>query len=899
MSPAATLVAGARLGAYQLVAPLGAGGMGEVWRATDAQLGRDVALKLLPADVADDPERLARFQREARVLASLNHPSIATLFGLETFDARHVLVMELVDGVDLSERIERGPVPLAEALPIALQIAQALEAAHEKGIVHRDLKPANVKLRPDGTVKVLDFGLAKAWAEEQAQRNLSISPTLTQQHTKAGVILGTAAYMAPEQAAGQEADRRADLWAFGVVLWEMLTGRKLFEGETVSHVLAAVLKDAPDLKALPADLPPALLRLVTTCLRKKPARRLQSIGDARLLIEDYLAQPEAFAPPAPAAAATATGTPRRGLASALPWALAALGLTVGLGGSLLVRRGAPAPLVKASIPAPEGTGFSLSSESPGPVAVSPDGRRLAFAAADADGKVRLFVRNLDAGAANALPGTDGAAYPFWSPDSRWVGFFVRTERVLRKVDVSGGPPVTLCPAPNGKGGTWSAEGTIVFSPDASGPLQRVPAAGGVPQPVTKVDGSKHNSHRHPRFLPDGRRFLAFARGLAPDRSSILLGSLDGETRELLRGTSQAEYASGNLLFVRERVLVAQPFDAANGSLRGEPVPVAEDVLVLTGAAVAVFSTSQNGVLAYLTGRAEAETKLEWRDRTGRVNGSMGDAAVHRVATLSPDGRYAAARINDTSIGTHDLWIYEIGRGLKTRFTFDPAEETWPTWAPDSKTLYFASNPKGHQEVYRKNVDGAGDVELVYTGKPDSLPVSVSPDGKNLLLNRTGETTRTDIWVLPLEPKAEPRVFRQTEFWEGAGSFSPDGRWVTYGSNESGEYEVYVAPFPGPGRRWQVSTHSGAYPQWRADGREIVYVQMDGQVVSAEVAAEGESFRVGAVTPLFRLSVPSPGGASFSFASDGKSFLVVPSSVQKTGGFLSLVLGWRAQVEGRR
>ncbi|HYN41321.1 MAG TPA: protein kinase, partial [Thermoanaerobaculia bacterium] len=691
---------------------------------------------------------------------------------------------------------------------------------------------------------------------------------------------------------------RADVWSFGVVFWEMLTGRKLFEGETVSHVLASVLKDSPDLAALPADLPPVLAQLVSSCLKKKPGRRLQSIGDARVTLEDYQAQPDSFVTFAPVA--TAAPTSRPGLRHSLPWAVAALALALGLGGIFLARRTGPAPLVKASIPAPEGMSFHLSPDSPGPIAVSPDGRRLAFSGVDGDGKVRLFVRNLDAGTANALSGTEGAGYPFWSPDSRWLGFFVRTDRVLRKIDVTGGPPVTLCPATNGKGGSWSAEGVIVFSPDSSGPVQRVPAAGGVPQPITKVDGAKHNSHRHPRFLPDGRRFLYFARGLAPDRSAILLGSLDGgESRELVRGSSQAEYASGKLLFVRERVLVAQAFDAAKGTLSGEAVPLAEDVLVISGAAVAVFSSSQNGVLAFLTGKAENQTTLEWRDRTGKTTAPMGDAATYRVATLSPDGKFAVAVLNDPSLGTHDLWIYEIGRGLKTRFTFDPAEDLSPAWAPDSRTVYFSSNPKGRQDVYRKAIEGAGEVELVYSGEPGSQPASVSPDGRTLLVNRSADATRTDIWVLSLEPKAEPKVFRQTEFAEVASSFSPDGRWVAYFSNESGEYEVYVAPFPGPGRRWQVSTKSGAYPQWRADGREIVYIQADGQLMSAEVGAEGDSFRVGAVTPLFRLSAPSPGGPSFSLAADGSRLLVVPSTAQKAGGLVSLVLGWPSELERRR
>ena len=346
--------------------------------------------------------------------------------------------------------------------------------------------------------------------------------------------------------------------------------------------------------------------------------------------------------------------------------------------------------------------------------------------------------------------------------------------------------------------------------------------------------------------------------------------------------------------MRERVLVAQAFDAAKGTLSGEAVPLAEDVLVVSGAAVAVFSSSQNGVLAFLTGKAENETTLEWRDRTGKTTAPLGDAATYRRAVLSPDGKFAVAQLADFSLGTHDLWIFEIGRGLKTRFTFDPAEDLMPAWAPDSRTVYFASNPKGRWDVYRKAIEGAGEVELVYSGEPGTQPASVSPDGRVLLVNRSADATRSDIWVLPLEPKAEPKVFRQTEFTEVAGSFSPDGRWVAYFSNESGEYEVYVTPFPGPGRRWQVSTKSGAYPQWRADGKEIVYVQMDGQIMSAEVAAEGDSFRVGAVAPLFRLSVPNPGGPRFSLAADGSRLLVVPSTAQKAGGLLSLVLGWPSE-----
>jgi Tol biopolymer transport system component len=578
------------------------------------------------------------------------------------------------------------------------------------------------------------------------------------------------------------------------------------------------------------------------------------------------------------------------------------GHAAGAGVALALRRPPEAAIVKAFVPTPEDSTFYLNPESPGPVALSPDGRRLAFSAQGPDGKVRLFVRNLDSASAHPLPGTENAGYPFWSPDSRWLGFFVRPDRILRKIDVTGGPPVTLCAAPNGKGATWSPTGTIVFAPDASGPLHRVPAAGGTSQPLTKVDTANHNSHRHPRFLPDGKRFLFHARGVAPDRSTILVGSLDDEgTREVVRATSQAEYASGQLLFVRERVLVAQPFDASGATLSGEAVPLAEDLLVISGAALSVFSTSANGALAYLTGKAEVATTLEWRDREGKVVGTLGEPAVQRAARLSPDGRLVAAQVADVSIGTHDLWIYEVDRGLRTRFTFDPGEDVFPTWAPDGKTLYFSSNAKGTPAVYRKAVEGAGEVELVHSSEDSLAPSSVSPDGRLLLVNRSSATaaSRSDVMLLPVEPAGAPTPFRATEFAESVGAFSPDGKWVAWASNESGEYEVYVTPFPGPGRRWQVSPRGGVYPAWRRDGRELLWTQMDGMLASAEVSAEGDTFRVGPVKTLFRLTVPTPGGATFSLSPDGKRILVAPQAVQRAGSLLTLVLGWPKALETRR
>ncbi len=912
---------GASISGYRIVAPLGAGGMGEVWRATDTRLGREVALKLLPAEVADDPDRLARFEREAKVLASLNHPNIATLYGLESGaweEGGHAgrggvprldslaregdrpvtfLVIELVEGEDLSARIARGKVPVEEAIPIALQIAQALEAAHEQGIVHRDLKPANIRIRPDGTVKVLDFGLAKAWEADATDHSLSLSPTLTRHATAAGIILGTAGYMAPEQAAGTAADRRADIWAFGVVLWEMLTGRKLFEGETVSHVLASVLKDEPDLAALPETTPPAIVDLVSRCLRKKPRRRLQAMGDIRIALEEALDDPRAGAGSALAdgPAAPPAATWRRHL----PWAAAAA-LGLGLAAALLVPRAPAGRVVKATIPPPEGTSFDLRASSPGPAVVSPDGTKIAFTAIDEDSETRIFVRRLDAGEAQALSGTEGAQYPFWAPDSRWLGFFTQPDDLLRKIDTSGGPPITLCPAGNGKGASWSPDGVIVYAPEADSPLSRVSAAGGEPAPLTTLDPERHNSHRLPWFLPDGRRFLFVARGVAPDDSAIMVGSLDGgEPVELMGNTSQAAYASGRILFVRDSTLMAQGFDPGSLKLADEAVPVAEKVLVIQGASLAVFGVSGTGVLSYQTGSAVTETTLEWWSRAGVRTGTLGDPALYRLARLSPDGRHAAAQIVDVESGTPELWIYEVARGLRTRFTFSPMADVTPVWSADGETVFFASNRDGVFAVYRKPLSGVGEVELVHAGKTAVFPDDASPDGRHLALLAAGEGSGGDILVADLAEGGEARELRATEFNEGGSVISPDGRWLAFHSDESGDFEVFVTTFPTPGRRWQVSERNGVYPAWRGDGREIVYSDFAGNLVAVQVDGSGATFDVGAAESLFTIEAPEQGGPYYSMSGDGQRFLVVPGITQTAGTLLNLVVDWPASVEARR
>jgi len=910
---------GTRLANYAITGELGAGGMGEVWRAEDEKLGREVALKMLPVEFAGDSERMARFDREAKVLASLNHPNIATLFGLETIasgtdadadsDAGSnpqtpkpsnpvtFLVMELVEGEDLSERISRGPIPIDEAVSIARQIAEALEAAHEAGIVHRDLKPANIKLRSDGTVKVLDFGLAKAWEAETADSSLSLSPTMTQHATAAGLILGTAAYMSPEQAAGTAADRRADIWAFGVVLWEMLTGHKLFEGETVSHVLASVLKDVVDLDELPESTPVKLRELISRCLQRKPRQRLQAIGDARIVLEEPLEDPEPAALAGTEALVVEASLPRwRRL---LPWtAVAALALVLAVGAWWVL--GQKPQVIAATVAPPLESDFHLNPSSPGPAAVSPDGRTIAYSARDAEGDVLLYLRRLDSPQAQALSDTKNAGYPFWSPDSRWIGYVNRADGTLKKIDSRGGSPITLCPAPNGKGGTWNDDGVIVFAPDASGPLHAVSSAGGESTPLTEIDIDRHNSHRHPRFLPDGRHLIFLARGVTPVESALFVVDIEGgAATEIMASGAQAEFGSGHLLYVREQALMARPFDPDALEFTGAAVPVAEDVLVVPGASLATFSVSDTGVLSYSTGSADLQLQLEWRDRSGKVDGALGDPTSYRAVTISPDDRMAAARITDMTLGTSDLWIFDLDRGLRTRFTFDPAMDTWPVWSPDGRSLYFSSDRGGENGIYRKDLAGAGTVELVFEGKQAMWPSSVSPDGSVLLLSFLGSGTGNDISVFDLDQPSELRPFRHTEFQEASGVFSPDGRWVAYHSNESGEFEVYVTPFPGPGRRWQVSSESGTYPVWRADGSEIVYSRISGELVAAKVRADGETFQVEGEEALFTIQPVESGGAFFSVSSDAQRFLVVPSSAQRADSLLHLLVNWPTAMEARR
>jgi serine/threonine protein kinase len=866
-----SLEPGQCLGPYRIESFLAAGGMGEVYRATDTRLNRTVAVKLSAGRFSE------RFEREARVIASLNHPNICTLYDV----GPNYLVMEYVEGPTLAERIQQGPIPLADALEIARQMAAALEEAHQRLVVHRDFKPGNVKIKPDRTVKVLDFGLAKLPAMQTgAGTSATDSPTLTMAATQAGVLLGTAAYMSPEQARGEPVDKRGDVWAFGVVLWEMLTGKRLFDGKTTSDVLAAVIRDEPDLAQVPAKVRPLLRR----CLEKDPQRRLRDIGDTWLLLEEGQE-----APPS-----------RRPL---LPWVVAAvLAMALVADGFLHFReRPAELPVLRFLLAPPEKTSFNASMLSQlGPPVVSPDGRRVAFVATREDRSRQIWVQPLDAVSAHPLAGTDNAIYPFWSPDSKWLGFFA--DGNLKRIDVSGGAPVTLCDSSlNSKGGTWNQEGVIVFSPSVYSPLYRISASGGTARPVTSLDAPRHEtSHRLPWFLPDGRHFLYTARtGMSASNGWIRIASLDypSDSRTLmaLPLPSNAVYANGYLLFTNQNTLMAQPFDAKRLATTGEAIHVAEHVEYSPGGVVAMFSASANGVLAYETGGGEENHKLTWFDRTGKPLSPIGNLPNLLEFRLSPDGNSVAAVL--TQSHNQDLWILNIQRGRPTRFTFDPAIDAVPVWSPDGRSIVFASNRKGHFDLYLKPADQTRNEESLYADDFDKIPSSWSPDGKFLLYNTMamGQTVNSNIWVLPMKGENKPFPFAQTTITVihgGNAHFSPNGRWVAYGSSDSGQAEIYVAPFPGPGAKQQVSINGGGSAVWRRDGREIFYLSRSNQLMAAEVSEDGAALKIGAVQALFG-PIAQLAGPAYDISPEGKRILTTAAIETNALERLTVVQNWTA------
>ena len=823
------LAAGTKLGSYEVVTQIGAGGMGEVYQAHDTKLGRDVAIKVLPEAFAHDPDRLSRFQREAKMLAALNHPNIATIHGLEQSGGTSYLVMELVSGETLQERVKgEGPVPVEEALAIAKQIAEALEAAHEKGIIHRDLKPANVKLTPEGKVKVLDFGLAKAFAGDTSTEDLSNSPTLSRAATIQGVILGTAAYMSPEQARGKAVDKRTDIWAFGCVLYELLTGKQTFHGEDVTDILAAVVRAEPDWTALPAKTPSTTRTLLSRCLRKDRRQRISDATDVRIEIEDAIAAPK-----------------DSGATQAAPAITSKLLLAVGAVAAVLVvllgvtswgwwrsTRPVEHPLVRLDVDL--GPDVVLRSLAGADAILSPDGTRLVYVS-----QGRLFTRRLDQPNAAELAGTQGAFAPFFSPDGQWVAFF--TPGKLNKISVEGGAAVTLCEAANGRSGSWGEDGNIIATLAIDGGLSRIPSAGGPPTPVTDLQ-SGEQTHRWPQILPGGKAvlFTAATAGVGFDGANIEVMSLVDHHREtLVRGGTYGRYLpSGHLIYINRGTLFAVPFDVDRLEVRGTPAPVLDQVGYSTINGSAQFDFSQSGTLIYRSrGAAGADlVTVQWLDGAGKTQPLLAKPGGYQRPRVSPDGQRLA--LDDGS----DIWVYEARRDTMTRLTFGGGTNIAPVWTPDGHYIVFG----GTGGMWWVRSDGASKPQPLTQGKTGEIPFSFTPDGKRLGFIEPG-SGGFDLWTVPLESDSaalragKPEVFLQTPADERQPAFSPDGRWLAYSSNESGTIQVYVRAFPDKGGKWQISNSGGVYPLWSRNGHELLFETLDNHIMVAAYAVKGDSF----------------------------------------------------------
>jgi len=880
------LTPGARVGPYEVTGSLGAGGMGEVYRARDAKLARDVAIKILPQSFTNDVDRLGRFEREARLLASLNHSHIGAIYGLETIDGSPALVLELVEGQTLAERIAGGPLPAAEARAIAAQIAEALEAAHERGIVHRDLKPANIKITPAGTVKVLDFGLAKAATGDDAGPDLTHSPTVTMDGTRRGVVLGTAAYMSPEQARGKVVDKRTDIWAFGCVLYEMLTGRSSFGGETLSDTIAKILEREPDWRALPDRTPPTVERLLRRCLEKEPKQRLRDIGEARIGLAGQDVSERAASGPGASrwtwkhlAAATAA-------VAVVAAASLAMGAWYGSRSSALSR----ASLIQFALPPPPGTRFRVDFETTF-LALSPDGSQIALVARPADGPNRIWLRPLSAVEARPLAGTEGASSAFWSPDGRSLAFFAGSQ--LKRIELSGGTPVSICDVPENIGlfGTWGQAGQILFASVEGTAIFSVSTNGGTPVAIVKPDRTQRQSRVHwPWFLPDGKRFIYLTR-MQDGSGQITLGEPGASPRAILSAVSNPQWVDPDyLVFVREGTLIGQRVDLASGRPVGEAFSIAEPVSYFFSTAIASFTTSRNGTLAYQS-RGNL-TRLMWVDRAGTELDPLGPVGFYQRARISPDGKSVVFDRREPRLGTGDMWVTDLVRGVETRLTSDPGSESSFAWLPMSNALVFNADRGGPPHLFRKDLQ---------TGKEDELtpvatfqePLDISPDGRWVAFERRTDRGTNDIDKLPLAG-GKPSPLLDSRFDEVDLRFSPDGRSIAFVRDESDRYEVYVAPFPFTGAKTRVSTGGAVQPRWSRDGRELFYQTFDRHLVAVSVRT-APVLELGKPAPLFSFD-GRRAWSNFDVSLDGRRFLAVTRQLSADEQPLSVVLNWTADVK---
>jgi len=878
---------GKTLSHYKVLEKIGQGGMGEVYRAADTSLKRDVAIKVLPEQFTKDPQRLARFEREAQLLAQLNHPNIAAIHSFEHSDEVHFLVLELVPGETLQERVAKGPVPVEEALEICRQIAEGVEAAHEKGVIHRDLKPANVKVTPEGKVKILDFGLAKAFEDEAPVTDISQSPTLTEEMTRAGVILGTAAYMSPEQAKGKSVDKRADIFAFGAVLYELLTGKRAFEGETITETIAAVLKSEPDWEKLPSDTPWRIQELLRRSLTKEPHDRLAGIGNVRIEIKLALSEPAAQSPTG-VASAVQPGGQRWGMTVGL---VVLTAIVTGLSVWLLIQPSSPEqPLNRFVIrPSPP---VVLASTTYKEVAISPDGRQLVYMGVGEEGR-QLYLRSLDDFVDRPIPGTaNSRGIVFFSPDGKSIGFFA--DRKVKKTSLAGGSPITLCDAPPGlRSGDWF-EDTIVFTANVeSGQgLYRVSANGGEPEMLATVNLDEGElRYGAPDFLPDGKDLL-FTIQFSTGFQTALLSLETGERKVVLENARQARYLStGHLVYEQSRTgnLMVVPFDLAALEVTGDSVQVMQGVRQRADSYVD-YAISNNGTLVYVPSTSTGGLKrtLVWVDRQGLATPLVEDRQAYSRARLSPDGQRVAVAIQSSL--NQDIWIYDIGRGTRMRLTVE-GNNDHPVWTPDGTRVTFDSTRDGPRELYWKPADGSGQAELLLNTNSENrlMPTSWSPDGESLAFYSPDGAR--DIWTLPRERDA--LTFVATTFNERSPMFSPDGRWLAYVSDESGRDEIYVKPYPGPGGKWPISTEGGTEPQWSADGRELFY-RLGEKMMVVEVQSEPAFTSEG---PQLVFEVPyltnQFGTSNYDISPDGQRFLMIKAAEEEEGqqGQINVVQNW--------
>jgi serine/threonine protein kinase len=897
-----SLTAGTHLGPYEILSPLGAGGMGEVYRARDTRLERTVAIKILPAQLSNDPVRKQRFEREAKTISSLNHPHICVLHDVGHQDGIDYLVMECVEGEALSQRLEKSPLPLEQVLKFGAQIADGLDKAHRSGVVHRDLKPGNIMLTPTGA-KLLDFGLAKPAVPLTSGATLTATSMRTTPMTQEGTVVGTFQYMSPEQIEGKDLDGRSDIFSLGAVLYEMLTGQRAFEGKSQLSVASAILEKEPaPISTTKPQIPPALDRAIRRCLAKDPEERWQTARDVAIELK-WIADSGLQS------SATAPGIERGKHSNQLTVAAFALTAVIAAALGIFYAR-KPAPdlrVTRTYIKAEGGSSFIFSGDQKG-FAISPDGRNLAYVAStpSPDSKSALWIRPMDSLHARLLPGTEAAAFPFWSPDGRYIGFFAGGK--LKKIDPQGGPPAIICDAPDGRGGSWNQQGDIVFTPTVNSPIYRVSASGGPIAQLTTQDPSKNETtHRWPWFLPDGRHFIFLAGSTFTPReaasNSILMGSLDSKETKLLFHTHyQAAYASGHLLFLLQSSLMAQPFDEKRFELTGEAVPIAEQVREDASIAHAWFSPSTNGLLLYAEGAAK-NRQLVWFERNGTQTAAVPGEDAYSGVSLSPHGKKLAYYLDGTGF---DVWSLDIASGVKTPLTFGASSgqgNLYPVWSPDEKHIAYASFRNGKYGLYQKPADGSGSESVLLDGTDHfRIPTSWSPDGK-LLLYHEGVSGGTyangvpggwSIWILPIFGDRKTYPFIQSTFSAREASFSPDGKWVAYCSNESGEYRVYVVPFPGPGGKWQVSLGDGRGPLWRRDGKEIFYLSADNKLMVVKVEASGGSFAAGEARALFDSHSYGVFGR-YDVSADGQRFVVAYEGSQSSNTLTSVV-NWPAELK---